>query len=100
KEVRLVLSQLKPAGARNNTPNNSPGSKCARLGILIEPDPLVAASMVRILKREHRLMKVVVVGLPNQEDSVLQTLAAGADGVVLADESMSPLAAAIREVLT
>jgi DNA-binding NarL/FixJ family response regulator len=53
---------------------------------------------VRPLRRCWPDIKVLVVGLPNQEDAILHSLAAHIDGIVLAEESLEQLAAAIRDV--
>jgi DNA-binding NarL/FixJ family response regulator len=58
-----------------------------------------AVAAIALTKRRRPGAKVLAVGLPNQELSVLRSFEAGADGVVLPGEPLARLRAALSVVL-
>lgn len=70
-----------------------------RLGIVIEPEAAVIVSTIQALKRRWPRIKVVAVGLPNTEDSLMRVIRSGAEGIVLAEERLDQLAQACLDVL-
>ena len=59
-----------------------------------------AARGIRAVKRRWRQIKALAVDLPNREEAIVRAFAAGADGVVLAEEPLGHVAQAAREVLS
>jgi DNA-binding NarL/FixJ family response regulator len=78
------------------------GAECARpqLAIVIESDAAAAETAVRALKQRWPDVRVLVYGAADEEDAVLNFLAAGADGLVASDEPLEQLAQAVRDVLS
>ncbi len=84
--------------ARENGRQNAPGEPPV-LAISIESDVGRVGPAIRALKRKWPRIKIVTVGLTNREDDILRAFAAGADGVVLAEEPLACVAEAARIVL-
>jgi DNA-binding NarL/FixJ family response regulator len=74
-------------------------SGCPALAVLVETDARTLAGAARALKRRWPDIRVLAVGAPNTEDSILRCFAAGADGMVLPDESLEQLRGAVRDVV-
>jgi len=75
------------------------GKSSTLLAVIVECDPGECASTLRAAKRQWPQAKTLLVGVPNQEDLILQAFAAGADGIVLAEESLQQVAQAVPDVL-
>lgn len=78
------------------------GSECARpqLAIVIESDAAAAVTAIRNLKHRWRDVRVLVYGAADEEDAVLNCVAAGADGLVASDEPLEQLGQAVCDVLS
>ncbi len=94
KPVQLV--ELRPGLIGLRAPSRSNGAPS--LAIVCGPDAETAVRAVRLIKRRWPKARVLVAGVANREASVLRCLAAGADGLVLPDESLAQLRTAMREV--
>jgi len=70
-----------------------------RLAIVIESEAAVVVSTIQTLKRRWPRIKVVAVGLPNTEESLMRVIRSGVDGIVLAEEPLDQLARACLDVL-
>ncbi|MFI5364036.1 MAG: response regulator transcription factor [Candidatus Binatia bacterium] len=70
-----------------------------QLAIIIASDIASVVATIGTLKRCWQSIKIVVIGLPNREESILRAFATGAHGVLLEEESLEQLAQAVHEVL-
>jgi DNA-binding NarL/FixJ family response regulator len=70
------------------------------LAIVIPSGTVAITTACRILKRRWPQVKVVVAGVQNHEDAILDTYGAGADGIVLTEESLGRLCKVARDTLT
>lgn len=70
-----------------------------RLTIVIASDGAVIAAACRALKRRWTHTKIVIAGVPNHEDAILDAYAAGADGIVLAGESLARLGRVVHDTV-
>lgn len=77
----------------------SPHWQAPKLAIIVARGGSAAVAAVRGLRRRWRNIKIVVADLPNEEASILDVFAAGAEGVVLVQESLDQLRQALRAVL-
>ncbi len=77
----------------------APCVKAPQLAIVMESDIDTVVAAIRALKHRWHWIKILVGGLPNQEESILRAFAAGAHGVVLDAEPLDQLAQAVQEVL-
>ena len=75
-------------------------SRSPKLAIIVASEEYSLAPSVRILRRRWPEIKVLVAGLSNHEDAILRAVAARVDGIVLAEETLEQLAAAVRVVLS
>jgi DNA-binding NarL/FixJ family response regulator len=66
--------------------------------IFFESNPRLLTSAVHLLKGRWPQARTLLVGLANQEDSIIGSVAAGADGIVLDEESFEELEQAIPAV--
>jgi len=57
-----------------------------------------ALSLIRSLRKSDAEVKVLVMGLPQSQEAILQYIEAGADGYILQDDSMRELLKNIRSV--
>lgn len=69
------------------------------LAILVAFDPATAATGIRRLRQRWHAVRVLVVGLENDEGSIVRTLALGAAGIVTRHESLDALRVAAEEVM-
>lgn len=70
-----------------------------KLAIIVENDARAASAAVRAIRRRWPEIRVLAVGVRNQEDAILRAVAAGVDGIVLDEESLDQLAQAARDVM-
>lgn len=66
--------------------------------ILIDLAPTLLPRVVRQLKRRWPQVRTLGLGLPNHEESILGSVAAGIDGIVLQEESLDQFVYAVQAV--
>jgi DNA-binding NarL/FixJ family response regulator len=88
--------RLEPTGRRLRARlrRTSPG-----LVIVASSHAEQAVAAIGLSKRQRPRAKVIAVGLPNRELSVLRSFEAGADGVVLPEEPLAHVKGAVAQVL-
>lgn len=70
------------------------------MAILVAFDFATVAAGIRMLQRRWRRVRILVVGLENDEESILRTMALGALGIVTRHESLDELRVAVQEVMS
>jgi DNA-binding NarL/FixJ family response regulator len=74
------------------------GAEHPELAIIVEPAPPLAMTAIAAVKHRWRGARVLVVGIPDQEDAILGCIGAGADGILSSAESLEQLGEAARRV--
>lgn len=84
------MLSLSPSGHQGRRP---------RLAILVETPAEALPRVVRHVRADLANVKVLAIGIENREQAIVACFAAGADGVVLADEPLAHVRDAAAEVL-